>query len=994
MKTKLFYYNSKQMLFAVCLSLFGCLSLMAQTKTIKGKVVDEQSNEPLFGVNVIEKGKQNGTTTGTDGLFSLRLRGTENQVIVLKYLGYETKEIDVASDASEISTFTLKPSTAQLDEVVINGLRKNQISAINAKKNAGNTKEVLTTNDLGRLPDINVAEAAQRISGVSIETDRGEGRFISIRGIQPSLVNVSVNGGNIASTSSGRATPLNLLPIETIGSIEVMKTTTPDMEGTAIGGSINVNTISAFDKEKSEFLITTLDGRLTDQELDDFGDDGFQGRASVTAGKRFGEDEKFGLVVSGNYFKRDFTVSVFDPDLWLVIQGTDPAGELTEGFLAPNEIEIQAERNERERFGFNTDFEFRPSGNTKYYFRGIYTRTIEELFQSENEMTFFPGFGEVAEDGTIFTNQTPTSANFSAGSGELDLQSRKDTQDLYKFSIGSENKFDNLLMELEATYSRADRKFQRRNGTFENDPATEPLFSGSYDTSNFFFEVDADNPDETGDPSNYFLRSADFQEEKDNTIEEDMYEGSADFTYYLNYSDKIGGYLKAGARFRTRDKVVDRLEVEFQDDNFPDDGTIAPNRFTLAQFQIDPIPQAPGSSQPFIHGNPFKYSNFFSDFRSVITEDRLVLQPDDTEEERFEEDLDYKEDVIGSYVMGVFNAKNLNVVTGLRVENTFTTSSPFILDDQTGEWNQTDFDNDYTTLLPSLNIKYNITDELLLRTSYTRTLGRPNFNQLSGASILEVTEEADGTSLGQFEGANPDLDPLVSDNFDLSLEYYTKSGGLLSVGGFYKNINDQIFNRISTQNNVEFQGIFFNEITFERFTNLDTATLYGIEANFDQPFTFLPGFWSGFGITTNISANDSDVEYPGREDEDLPLLRQADFTYNIIPYFQKYGVELRAAISHRSEFLSRVRSLEDSFVERSLEIRPDLQIADFDRYVDSRTSVDLTAAYTFPSNKIKILAQARNISNEPEVQYQGAESRLDRYDLFGASYTLGVTFNF
>lgn len=985
MKTKLFRYKSEQMFFLVSLFFFGSLSLVAQTKIFEGKVVDEQNSDPLYGVTVIEKGTQNGTVTGTDGLFRLKLNNPENQILVLKYLGYESKEVEVTVNSDQIPIYKLKPATSQLNEIVITGIRKSQISSINAKKNAGNTKEVLTTNDVGRLPDINVAEAAQRVSGVSIETDRGEGRFISIRGIQPSLVNVSINGGNIASTDAGRATPLNLLPIEAIGSIEVMKTTTPDMEGTAIGGSINVNTISAFDKPKSQFLIASVDGRLTDQELDNFGDTNFQTRAAVTAGKRFGKDEKFGLVVAGNYFKRDFTVSVFDPDRWQIIEGTDPSGNPTEGFLGPNEIEIQAENNERERYGFNTDLEYRPSSNSKYYLRGLYTRTNESQFISENELTFL-GEGDII-------NQTPTSGFFTAASGELDLSRDEDTQNLYNISVGSENRFGNLLMELDATYSRAERKFFEIDGTFENDSDTEPLLAGTYDINDFFFRVDAADREQASDPSIYFLRSLNLRDEDDNTIEEDMYEGSADFTYYLDLSDKIGGYLKSGARFRSRIKDVNRTRLEYDDDTYPDDNTVAPNRYTLEQFNLIPKPIAPGNSQPFIHGDPFAFDRFFRD-RSNISNDNLFLQEDDTAEAEFESDVNYQEDVFAYYLMGVFNIENLNVVAGFRIENTSATSSPYIQDDETEEWSQSDFNNTYTNFLPSLNIKYNITDQLLLRAAYTRTLGRPNFDQLAGSSVLDANQEADGTFVGSFEGANPDLKPFISDNLDLSLEYYTKSGGLVSVGGFYKSIDNQIFNQRSTQNNIEFQGIFFNELNFNRFVNLNKAKLYGIEASFDQPFTFLPGFWGGFGITTNISANDSDVEYPGREEEDLPLLRQADLTYNIIPYFQKYGIELRAAITHRSEFLDLVRSLDDGFVEDAITIDPELQIADFDRYVDARSAVDLTAAYTFPSKKVKILAQARNISNEPEIQFQGNENRLDRYDVFGPSYSLGVTLSF
>lgn len=113
--------------------------------------------------------------------------------------------------------------------------------------------------------------------------------------------------------------------------------------------------------------------------------------------------------------------------------------------------------------------------------------------------------------------------------------------------------------------------------------------------------------------------------------------------------------------------------------------------------------------------------------------------------------------------------------------------------------------------------------------------------------------------------------------------------------------------------------------------------------------------------------------------------------FNIIPYYQKYGFELRAALTYRSEFLVIPRNLDASYVEQVVEAR--FAINDFDRYEGERTVLDLTAAYTFPARKFRILAQARNLTNAPEQEYQGIPERYDRHQIFGASYFLGFTVN-
>ncbi len=126
----------------------------------------------------------------------------------------------------------------------------------------------------------------------------------------------------------------------------------------------------------------------------------------------------------------------------------------------------------------------------------------------------------------------------------------------------------------------------------------------------------------------------------------------------------------------------------------------------------------------------------------------------------------------------------------------------------------------------------------------------------------------------------------------------------------------------------------------------------------------------------------------------MRLLRQPELTYNIIPYFQRNGWEFRVAVTHRSDFLVLPRSTADGFVRQAIEANPSITEADFDRYESARTGLDITGAYTFPSKKGKILAQARNLNNAPEQEFQGVPSRYDSYQTFGASYFLGFSLNF
>ncbi|WKN41457.1 TonB-dependent receptor [Tunicatimonas pelagia] len=980
---------------ALATSLVFHQSILAQAQSgqITGKVTDTQTGDLLPGATVRVQGTSLGTATNVDGRYLIPKTPIGELTLVISSVGYQGMEttVNVAPGEKITADVTLQVSSTQLDDIVITGLRKSQIDAINRKKQALNTKEVLTTNDIGRLPDINVAEAAQRVSGVSIETDNGEGRFISIRGIQPALNNVTLNNTNIGSTSGGRETPLDLMPVEMISSIEVTKAVTPDMEGSAVGGAININTISAFDKAESQFLIASVDGLIQEQQAD-YGDDKFPFRAAVTAGKRFGENEKFGAVVSANFFRRDFTVSVLDPDRWQLLQGTDPNGNPSPGYLGPNEIEIQMEDNERDRYGVTADLEYQFTPNNSVYFRSLYTHNNERRLNSEFELTV-AGVGEVI-------NQTPTSGQFTAGSGELDLSSSDENEDLYSFTLGTEHRLGAFSFDVYGTYSRADQNRFNIDGTYENPPETEPLLAATYNVSPFFFDITAINQEEARDPSLYVLRSLNFN--RNNTVQENMYEASIDLRYDFTLGTSIPAYIKIGGRYRSREKTVDNAQEEYNDDRenplTGDNLDKVSNPYRLDQFNIEPQGPEQGGAQPNVHGDAEAFREFFANPETLTDTTRIAFRPYDTAEEIYDEDISYSEDVTAGYIMGVVDFDFMTLTAGVRVEHTATSSAPFTLlsNDETiplqDRFEQLFFENSYTNIMPSVHLKANPFDNFIARLSWTNTLARPDYDQLAGTSELEINETAtEGLFDGTFQGANAGLQPYEAMNLDLSLEYYFPSGGILSSGFFYKDIDSYIFDSEITQNNIEFQGIQFESLGLARSLNLDNAIVRGVEATYDQAFTFLPGFWNGFGITANVALIDSEAEYPNREDDDLPLIRQPNSVFNIIPYYQKYGFELRAAITYRSEFLDEIESLSSGWVGDAVEAG--FAVSDFDVYEASRTAVDLTAAYTFPSQKFKILAQARNLTNAPEQEYRGVPERYDRHQLFGASYFLGFTVN-
>ena len=204
------------------------------------------------------------------------------------------------------------------------------------------------------------------------------------------------------------------------------------------------------------------------------------------------------------------------------------------------------------------------------------------------------------------------------------------------------------------------------------------------------------------------------------------------------------------------------------------------------------------------------------------------------------------------------------------------------------------------------------------------------------------------------------------------------------MGGFYKRINNPIYEDEQLLQDFTFEGVTYDEAEIEQTVNADAGTLLGLEATVDVLFTFLPQPLDGFGLASNVAFIESEVEVPGREGE-LPFFGQSDLVLNVAPYFQKWGFQARMAWSYQSAALTQLESSPST-----------------DRYDDKRSTVDASLSYdvnrtlteALGSVDVKLFGEVQNITNEPETRYQGNPSQYDRHLVYGRTFTLGVTTSF
>ena len=923
------------------------------TGSIEGYVYEEGTRTPLPGVNVVIDGTTQGSATDPDGYFRIAGVAPGTYRVVAAFLGYaeQAQSVVVVAGQTARQDFMVRPAALDLDGVTVTGLRRGQVRSVVEKREALSVVDVVSADEIGQLPDLNVAESAQRVPGVTIRTDRGEGRFVSIRGTPPNRNNVTFNGAAVASSAGTRATALDLVPAEMVASIEVSKAVLPDQDANALGGSVNVTTLTAFDRPGA-FLSATLNG-MAHQFTTEFGDTRLPFRSSVTAGTRFGPDQAFGVVVAGTASRRDFNTAIVSPSAWVDVDGT----------AAPEEFEREVEDNNRARYALNSNLDYRPSPTTSVYLRGHFSRRDESF--TNTEVQFSGG------------DPIPTSATTGRLEGfevQLDIPTTDIDEELYATTLGLDQEFGpDLTLNVQGTFSRGTRT--RR--TFQPEWGEDQDFSLAYDLSGDFETLMFDDLAAVMDPANYLYTEMDIEFED---LVEDTYQAGADLRYDVRFGENIG-FVKVGGQFRLRDKDIDRNEDPWAAGDLPLD---------LSRFSMTPPDALQGGGRIPITGDVRAFLDFFEQNRAAG--EFFNLDPIESAEEEVEVDAFVTEDVYAGYVMGNARVGALTATGGVRLEATSTTSERFrfVNDDSfdNAEISLLEAENSYVDVLPSLHLLYRLTDAVQVRAAFSSTIGRPDYEELAAFQEVEFEEGDPGVFEGAIEQGNPDLSPLRAANFDATVEYYRGPGSLIAVGAFHKRVRNPIYVFETTDRDVfgrdldfevpEVDGFgdrFFEEVTFSQLRNADAGSITGVEVSFLQLLDFLPGPLAGLGITSNLTLMTSDVTVPGREDEDVPFFGQSDVIVNVAPYYQAGPVQLRAALNYQGAYLDAVS--DDAFE---------------DEYGDERTTVDLFGGYALRDGQVQLNAYVRNLTNEAEREYQAVRDRRITHALTGRTFEFGVTF--
>ncbi|MEM8636310.1 MAG: TonB-dependent receptor [Pseudomonadota bacterium] len=933
---------------------FSSAAIGAHAQVLSGKVTDTTGAAPLQGAIVSIVGTNRSTSTDRFGEYRIANLPAGNYTVNVSYIGTEEVSSTVTVPATGTTLdFTLGGEVRYLDNILVVGSAAAQAGAINQQRASDSIISVVDSDGLGNFPDTTVADSLQRVPGLSVVTDQGEGRYVSIRGINTDLIAASINGVRTPSPEDRRGVLLDGVPSDLLDTIEVQKSLTPDVDADSLGGIINLKTISAFDRD-GQFVRAKIEGQWNEitEEISP--------KATLTYSNVF--NDTFGVALSLNY--QDLRIEAHNNEIGEF--GIDD----TTGLFSPNDdFENRWYDLTRERLGLVANFDWRVDENTDLYLRTLFNEYKDDEVRNKFELRSFDDF----EDDDVVTS---TGTSFALEEIDAEVRLREEIRTIQTYALGGETDWNAWTFDYEVSYAYAEEDDSNNHDvTFRSEnlqdivPEIVTLDYSSPETprliasDSFLAEV--------YNPANYFLDTF----EREFTTNEDT-ETSAKFNVAReSFIGDVPVTWKAGIKLRDREKIRD-VNLTFEENgdlnlaDFVGGDFVDGWRLNVAQ-PLWPDP------------------NLTASLRGSFSADQLV--EDDTAIDSAIEDYTIEEQILAGYFLGNFDFGATTVVAGVRVEQTDVDLTGQFLDESNttafdfGTFTTRNVSDDYTNVLPSVNIKHEFNDKLVGRAAYYASLVRPGFGEMAPFAVLN--DDRDEVELG-----NPNLDPLEADNFDISIEYYPTELSVLSFGLFYKDIENAIYGvefdvadvpesvDLSFLPNTLLDGDATNDEIADviTFINVPSTELIGAEFNYVQNLEDLNPSLEGFLISANLTLTDSESTLPnGRE---VRFLNQSDTVWNVALGYDKGPWDLRISANFRGN------SLDELF-----DTDPGDEV--LDRTIDDRTLVEASAKYKVNDN-LQIYLEGKNLTDEPEYYYFGNENRLMQYDEFGTSWIFGARYTF
>lgn len=942
----------------VCLFVFLQLQSIGQTGSLRVKVKDEE-NLNLPGATVMLMPSKNNAVTNQQGeaLFTGLAEG--DYTLTIQYLGYQSasKKITVKGSITEVVE-SLKAGYKSEKEVIVMGDRlKGQARALSQQKANLNVSNIISADQIGRFPDANIGDAIKRIPGVAMQNDQGEARNIIIRGMGPELNAVNLNGERIPSAEGdNRRVQMDLIPADMIQTVEVNKTLTPDMDADAIGGSVNL-----VSRTPANGLRLSGTGAVGYNPIRN----SYIGSASFIAGSRTA-NKAVGYLFSGSLQSNDYGSDNVE-SVWQ----KDANGKL---YVADHDIRKYDVKRVRRSISGTFDFKLAPK--SVIYVTGTYNwrDDLENRFRLRHRARgnasnlIYDAAGNITGyTGGEVLRQTKGGILNDRNEGR-----RLEDQRVRTLAVRGDHVFGKLRMDWNAQYARASEvrpneryvSMGRRSITVSQDISdpTYPLLTSTTLLKDY-------------------TRLNELTEEFQDQFEED-FNAKLNFQLPASFVKGQKGSFKFGARIRSKTKV--------RNNSFYSYAPTTANRPFWAN--IDLLPMSDQTDAGYYAGSKFKAGPFVtSTFLGLLDlKNNTQFTESDVPAEYLAGNYDADETISAGFVQWNQDLTDkLKLVAGVRLENTSLNYTGNIVEDEKNFKGKSSFKNSYVNVLPSVNLRYAASDNMIWRLAATTGIARPKYYDLVPYFNVLLSDQ-------ELSTGNPDLKPIKSVNFDLMGEKYFKSIGIVSGGVFFKNLSnfyytyrDESFTREKFA--ASFPTITNNPIVagdqwqFTQRRNGSSVNVWGFEVAYQRQLDFLPGFLKGLGIYTNYTYTGSRSKgiYDGSGDlvrSNVTLPGTAPHMFNGSLSYETKKIVLRVSAHYTAAY---VDDSDDAGYNAD---------AFYDRYYDQQFFLDVNGSYAFTKN-FRFFVEATNLTNQALRYYQGDKSRTAQIEFYGPRYNAGLKFD-
>lgn len=859
------------------------------------------------------------------------------------------------TDPTSADTAASAPEeTTEVGAIVVTGIRQSLQAGLDTKRQSATFVDSIVAADIGKLPDLSIADSLQRVSGVQIRRALGTGSSVSIRGLRQNRT--EVNGRTLISPygrgpgplADADYTALSLYPSEIISRLEVTKLLTADQPEGSLGGTVNIVTRRPLDSSKSLYA-ASVEGSHSDLTKRE----GF--RASALVSHNFA-DNRLGVLVNVAYSDQPVQEDSFNSFAgWLPLAAaaavppaastSDPNGDGIQGIYIAD-LRFQRLADRRKRFSVNGVVQYAPTDELILTLDTLYTKGT-----SKRDRSWFAA--ALSSDSTRYTNPV-FSANEAliAGTITTPFQGNDEFNDQtdYGFNGALIAAYESGPFKLsgEFNYSEAELDYTQTYVRTQS-IASYPIgfdFRGTVPTLTLPTGIDILDP--------ALIRYSNFFDNRFPSRSTEV-AGRVDGRYDLD-----GGFFDAvqiGARYARLSTFRDTFQTQLTSN------VTLPSR-SSSLYEIANFPGLLGGAAPFaeqyIVGNPFGTGEPFA---------CLAINPPCTPEnfnpiasftirettKAAYARVDYATtlgDIGMSGNFGLRYARTERLVTG--AITTLTTPLPVTSTPSYSDW------------LPSFVAKFDVSDTIVVRAGAAKVVGSPDTqNMTPGLTVNRIVSPATAT------GGNPSLQPFRADQYDLSAEWYFRPGAAITAGLFYKKISSFLSNQTAFET---LPGDTAQSLV-TRTANGTGGSLKGVELLVQLPFYFLPAPLDGFGVLANYSYIDSKTPFRNRRtNAELPLEGLSKHNLNLIGYYERGGFGIRGAYNYRSEFLDGITAGGEG------------------TFFEPYDTVDASVRYDF--GMFQISAEAANLTNAKQIRYTGTQEAIALYAEQGRRYSIGASVRF